>query len=238
VNTRYETDRDLHRDLQDLHEPGGQDREISLGTTTILGIFFALALLCAVFFGFGYSLGRRSALPVAIPAVVANESESGSSKPSPGSPASQTTDKQAVGTAQSAIVPPSAIVPNDPPNAAAQDNQQIAAPNPIKAVALTRRYPNTEPSANTPTKSAAIVPVAATTPTPGSSVVQVAAMSHQEDADVVAVDLKRRGYTVAIRREPQDKLFHVQIGPFATKKEADAMRQHLQTDGYNNAIVK
>ena len=44
--------------------------------------------------------------------------------------------------------------------------------------------------------------------------------------------------TVAIRREPQDKLFHVQIGPFATKKEADAMRQHLQTDGYNSAIVK
>ena len=63
-------------------------------------------------------------------------------------------------------------------------------------------------------------------------------MSHQEDADVVAVDLKRRGYVVAIRREPQDKLFHVQIGPLTTKKEADAMRQRLQTDGYNNAIVK
>ena len=63
-------------------------------------------------------------------------------------------------------------------------------------------------------------------------------MSHQEDADVVAVDLKRRGYAVAIRRETQDKLFHVQIGPFPTKKEADAMRQRLQTDGYNSVIVK
>ena len=63
-------------------------------------------------------------------------------------------------------------------------------------------------------------------------------MSHQEDADVVAVDLKRRGYAVAIRHEPQDKLFHVQIGPFATRKEADGMRQHLQADGYNSAIVK
>ncbi len=50
-------------------------------------------------------------------------------------------------------------------------------------------------------------------------------MSHQEDADVVAIDLKRRGYTVTIRREPQDKFFHVQIGPFSNKKEADAMRQ-------------
>jgi DedD protein len=63
-------------------------------------------------------------------------------------------------------------------------------------------------------------------------------MSHQEDADVVATDLKRRGYTVAIRHEPQDKLFHVQIGPFPVRKEADAMRQRLQADGYNNAIVK
>jgi cell division septation protein DedD len=229
VNTRYDTD----HDLQDLHEAAGQDREISLGTTTILGIFFALALLCAVFFGFGYSLGRRSAQPVASPAIVANESESSNSKPSPGSPASQTTGKQAVGTAQSAILP------MDPSNTPAQDSQQIPAPEPVKAVVSSPRQDlRAEPSTTAIAKPVSAVSVAATAPSPGSSVVQVAAMSHQEDADVVAVDLKRRGYTVAIRREPQDKLFHVQIGPFATKKEADAMRQHLQTDGYNNAIVK
>jgi cell division septation protein DedD len=97
----------------------------------------------------------------------------------------------------------------------------------------------TEPVPKPTLKPAAMVPVAAvTTFSPGTLVVQVAAMSHQEDADVVAVDLKRRGYPVAIRRESQDKLFHVQIGPLSNKKEADAMRQRLQTDGYNNAIVK
>ena len=69
-------------------------------------------------------------------------------------------------------------------------------------------------------------------------VVQIAAVSHHEDADVLISALSRRGYTVAIRQEPQDKLFHVQIGPFASKKESDAMRQRLQADGYNNAIVK
>ena len=37
------------------------DREISLGIPAILGIFFALALLCACFFGFGYTMGRKSA---------------------------------------------------------------------------------------------------------------------------------------------------------------------------------
>ena len=80
MNTRYETEHDLH----DLHESGEQDREISLGTTTILGIFFALALLCALFFGFGYSMGRRSALPVAGPSQSNDRIREQRSKPSPG----------------------------------------------------------------------------------------------------------------------------------------------------------
>jgi cell division septation protein DedD len=70
-----------------------------------------------------------------------------------------------------------------------------------------------------------------------SAVVQVAAVSHQEDADVLMTALKKRGYTVTIRQEPQDKLLHVQVGPFANKKDAEAMRQRLLADGYN-AIVK
>jgi len=229
VHTRYETE----HDLRDLNEVDGQDREISLGTTTILGIFFALALLCAVFFGFGYSLGRRSAQPVAGSAEVTAGAESNSPKPAPGSPIGQTAGKP------SADAPQSAIVPIDSPNTPAQDSQQTPDLTPVRATVSTVRADiPVGPSTNTPAKPAASVPVSAAAPSPGSSVVQVAAMSHQEDADVVAVDLKRRGYTVAIRHEPQDNLFHVQIGPFATHKEADAMRQHLQADGYNNAIVK
>jgi DedD protein len=224
VNTRYESD---------LYESGEQDREISLSTTTILGIFFALALLCAAFFGFGYSMGRKSAQPVASPGEVTTRSENSVSKPAPGSPASSATSstgRQAAGETRSAIMP------LDSPNAE-EDSPQV--PSPVKAAFPSPR--SDVPAAVTPrhaSKPLAIVPVAAALPSPGSSVVQVAAMSHQEDADVVAVDLKRRGYTVAIRHESQDKLFHVQIGPFGNKKEADAMRQRLQTDGYNNAIVK
>jgi DedD protein len=120
-------------------------------------------------------------------------------------------------------------------SAATSDDQQPA-PTLVKAAAST---PRAELPADPPVKSTArAVPVTSAPPVSGSSVVQVAAMSHQEDADVVATDLKRRGYTVVIRHEPQDKLFHVQIGSFANKKEADSMRQRLQGDGYNNAIVK
>jgi len=226
VNTRYEND---------LYESGEQEREISLSTTTILGIFFALALLCAVFFGFGYSMGRKSAQPVSGgSSEVTTRSENSGSKPAPGSPASTSTSsagRQAAGETQSAIVP------LDAPNAAAQDSSQT--PSPVKAIVPSPRSDMPAEGTFRPvSKPVGLVPVAATLYSPGSSVVQVAAMSHQEDADVVAVDLKRRGYTVAVRHEPQDKLFHVQIGPFASKKEADSMRQRLQADGYNNAIVK
>lgn len=234
MNTRYENERELH----DLHEPEEQDREISLGTTTILGIFFTLALLCAVFFGFGYSLGRRSAQPVATSAEVTTASESNGSKPSPANAANQagaasSEGKQSAGTAQTAIVP------LDSPAAAAEDTQQMPDPGPPRTVSPTpRNQAPAEPETKPADKPAAVVPVVAAAAAAGSPVVQVAAMSHQEDADVVAIDLKRRGYTVSIRREPQDKLFHVQIGPFSTKKEADAMRQRLQGDGYNSAILK
>jgi DedD protein len=112
-------------------------------------------------------------------------------------------------------------------------------PGPPKAASPSPRVQTSaEPVTKPAGKPAAVVPVVMVAPAAGSPVVQVAAMSHQEDADVVAADLKRRGYTVAIRRELQDKLFHVQIGPFSTKKEADAMRQRLQGDGYNSAILK
>jgi len=71
----------------------------------------------------------------------------------------------------------------------------------------------------------------------GTAIVQVAAVSHQEDADTLIAALKKRGYTVFIRQEPQDKLLRVQLGPFATTKDAETMRQRLLADGYN-AIVK
>jgi DedD protein len=226
VNTRYEND---------LYESGEQDREISLSTTTILGIFFALALLCAVFFGFGYSMGRKSAQPVSgASSEVTTKSENSNSKPAPGSPASPSTSSA---VRQTAAETSSAIMPLDSPNSPNEDGARA-----LRPVRASLSSPRSDlPAEATPkpaTKPAGIIPVAAALPSPGSSVVQVAAMSHQEDADVVAVDLKRRGYTVAVRHEPQDKLFHVQIGPFANKKEADSMRQRLQNDGYNNAIVK
>src|ERR1039458_6830351 len=68
------------------------DREISLGMPTILGIFFAIALVCACFFGFGYSLGRKSVPPAAVAVEAAPGLGSGAAKPAAGSPAASPAD--------------------------------------------------------------------------------------------------------------------------------------------------
>jgi cell division septation protein DedD len=222
VNSRYHND----TDLDELHEPA--DREISLGTSTILAIFFALALLCAIFFAFGYSLGRRSVPSAPAAPEAASSLTSNVPKPSPGSPSAASKPETADATAPASAEPDTEPAPT------------------AKTVALTPVTSTTEPSARPSAKAAALTtrpsPAPAIAPpaapaTAGSALVQVAAVSHPEDADVLLSALKKRGYSVSIRHEPQDKLLHVQIGPFASKKDAEAMRQKLLADGYN-AIVK
>ncbi len=65
------------------------------------------------------------------------------------------------------------------------------------------------------------------------AMVEVMALSHESDADVMVAALKRRGYNVAVNRVSQDSLLHLDVGPFANKNDAEAMRQRLITDGYN-----
>lgn len=228
MNSRYSRDSDLHDLQDDLNDPVSNDREISLGTSTIVGIFFALALVCALFFGFGYSMGRHSAQPSATTVEPVAATSSTVPKPTPGSlaPASEKEGDDAATPGTSPASPTAADVTatvsaRDPqPDSQRAQAEPPSKPAPLVRVAL--------PATQSP---------AAAAPGTASSVVQVAAVSHQQDADVLLTELKKRGYTVAIRQEPQDKLLHVQLGPFPTRKDAEAMRQRLLADGYN-AIVK
>ena len=71
----------------------------------------------------------------------------------------------------------------------------------------------------------------------GSYVVQIAAVSHQEDAELLVNALRAKGYPVSAHSEPQDKFFHIQVGPFTNRKDADTAKQRLVSDGYQ-PIVK
>ena len=72
-----------------------------------------------------------------------------------------------------------------------------------------------------------------------SFVVQIAAVTREEDAAALAGALRKKNYSVFVVNNPavHDKFYHVQIGPFATLQDADAMKAKLTGEGYN-PIVK
>ncbi len=245
--------------LRDEAHGEEQDREFTLSTGTVLGIFFALALVCAVFFGFGYSMGRKSgqaSAEASAPATPAT-SDVAVSKPSPGSPAVQSIPgylsqsevdaanrsgsnqgyKATSTTGTTTVVVPTAVPESPRPS----KPTALTGPSPSGTVAAAPAIGTSAPVERRPADiRPATVAAAAPAAAAGSATtnyVQIAAVSHQEDADVLLSALKRRGYSVFARPGETDKLIHVQVGPFASRKDADAMRLRLAGDGYN-AIVK
>jgi DedD protein len=209
-------DTDTDEELHTGHHDG--DREISLGTATILGLFFALALLCACVFGFGYTLGRKSMQTASLapdPGSAPSIASAGFSSPKP-SAGSQ-----------------AAALPSPQPTAASVTTAQPAAAVATTVATRTAVLPSDTILAGDrlPQPGAAAVQPAA------SFVVQIAAVSSQNVADILLASLEKKGYTVGVRNEPQDSLLHVQIGPFAKRSDAEAMRLRVVADGFN-AIVK
>jgi DedD protein len=226
VNSRYLEDEDID---------ATHDREISLGATTLLGIFLLLAVICAVFFGFGYTMGRRSA-PLAATTGGSTEpvlKTTGTVKPAPGSVTTAKSSRQDNKPHSGDSISDSQLPQPDQASAAGVEQPAAQQKPQPSAKPTTYSVQPTQPSPviSIPHPSGAAVPVGP------PAIVQVAAVSHQEDADTLLNALKRRGYEVAVRHEPQDKLLHIQLGPYGTRKEADSMRQRLLADGYN-AIVK
>ena len=210
-----------------------RDREITLSMGTILGIFFALALVLAVVFGMGYTLGRRSSQPqTSADGTAGDGSNFNGFKPSPQSVAIQPAPGFSAAAAAAANSSTDGPSVSAPATTAAPSSTTSATTSAVAAA----------PTSSAPTKPAAVATQPTQPPAPiqytqQSSIVQVAAVSHQEDADVLLSALKKQGYAVVARQEPQDNLIHIQIGPFSNRNDANAMRQKLLADGYN-AIVK
>ena|SRR5947209_2605529 len=188
-----------------------QDTEITLGTGKLLGIFFGLAILCAVFFTLGYMLGHSGSSNGTTTLV--------STVPSNGN----TANKPAAGN-KNGEASPAPFAP-----AVAQTTTSTDTPA-TPAADTTKTQDQADTGRNTPPelKNAGS----------GNYMVQVAAVSKQEDAEILVAALRKKQYPVlVVSNVPGDSLFHVQVGPFADPKEAESMRSRLAGDGYN-AIVK
>ncbi len=194
-----------------------QDTEITLGTGKLLLLFFGLVALCAVFFAFGYNLGRSSALPAVAertpPAVGENAKPANKSGTAPGTKAADLTFYKAVEQNDS--------------NPQLSPAQAAPAPSP----------PASESSPAPP--AASNVPDPTALPSANSYYVQVAAVSKQEDAEALVEALKKKQYPAfTANGSSGDKLFHVQVGPYMDIKDAEIMRAKLISDGYNPILKK
>jgi len=223
--------RSYTRDPDRIDPGAGAEREISLGAPAILGIFFALVLVCAGFFGFGYTMGRKSAQSANADTVAANASDAtssnGSAKPAAGSLASPPAAQPA---ADSSAAP---VVVQPEPASGASATQPTPSKN--AATAADGMIVGDKPPPSNPQPAATNQPPAISPS--GTIMVQIAAVSSQDVADILLASLQKKGYSVSVRHEPQDKLLHIQIGPFANRKDAEAMQQRILADGFN-AIVK
>ncbi|HZQ92125.1 MAG TPA: SPOR domain-containing protein [Terriglobales bacterium] len=202
-----------------------QDTEIMLGTGRLLVLFFGLVVVCAVFFGLGFTLGRSS------PHGVAEAAVAPASAPAPavvagGKPAA--TRSAAEPSSECATAPcekPSTSdelafyrnAPEKPAEAASAAASAVSPPKPAE-----RETPRPAASSATPVSG---------------FVVQIAAVTKRDDADALAAALRKKNYPVFTVPDSNDRLFHVQVGPFPDRKDAAAMKDRLAGDGYN-AIVK
>ncbi len=212
------------------------DRELTLGTGTILGIFFGLVVLCGACFGGGYLMGHKAqpsplTLADASPDAIAGNI---AAKPAAGSPLDSSNPADSAPTVTVAPAPPAPkpapVIRRPPPPVASADSGGAPTPKTAEPAKAPLVKP-VSPSALLPSVTSAVAG------TPGFIMVQVAAVSHQEDADLLLGALHARGYAVMARKGTADPLIHVQVGPFNNKPAAEAMRQKLIGEGYN-AMLK
>jgi DedD protein len=217
---------DYRRSVSSYDSNADSEHELTLSTPTILGLFFALAMVCACFFGLGYAMGHKTATPAQVYSA-AIAPANGTAKPVPGSAvatdAAPTADGPAAVSDGASAGAQTATVP------LTTATVSIAAPVSSAAGQIGRTRPAPVAAAPAPQPAPAVAP--------GTFIVQVAAVSSQDVANILLSTLEKKGYAVAVRHEPQDQLLHVQIGPFSDRKDADAMRQRVLGDGFN-AIVK
>lgn len=207
-----------------------KDTEIILGTGKILAIFFGLAAICGVFFGLGYSLGRNSG-PMALSSGPATVVSGPGAKPGAGV------------TLTTPAVAPDATPPAEPATTTnshkAQDTSTAGTASTDQSASNNAGQATVKPVA-TESPAASTTPSTTTTPEPEAAniTVQVAAVTKQEDAEALASALRKKNYPVFVSPNAStDNLYHVQVGPFAELKDAEAMKSKLAGDGYN-AIVK
>jgi cell division septation protein DedD len=225
----------------------------------ICGIFFSIG------YSLGRSSGREQALndqPSQVNAASSPDSVQASTSGSEGKPSAGVAAKadpqapaadDANANNQQNLTFYKAVQQNDNPTPstekASEPGHDLKAASETPQSAKTTTAAATVPVVNAPPAAGtaaaakpAVAVISHTSPVtgPGTIVVQIAAVSREDDAVALAGALRKKNYNVFVVNNPvtNDKFYHVQVGPFSTMAEAEAMKAQLVAEGYNPIIKK
>jgi cell division septation protein DedD len=185
-----------------------QDVEISLGTGRLLGLFFGFVVVCGIFFGLGYTLGRSvGSTAMAAEAVAPVAANAGKPKP----PDSTTAEASGAPSANDLTFYKTVEQKDANP-------QLMPSSTPASA-------PAGAPGPDSPHTSAYVVQVAAVS-------------KKEDAEALAGVLRKKNYPVFLASNAPGDPLFHVQVGPFNDIKDAEVMRGKLAGDGYSPIVKK
>ena len=209
-----------------------EDTEFLLTTGKLITLFLGLVVVCALFFGFGYMLGRGSAKQGGSIVADMQAQAAANTKPQPTQDAPKSGDCPA-----GQICPPA--TPQDMTFYKSVEGKDANAQ--LTPATTPQNPPTTAPAAKEPqpTEPSTTAAAAVTGHSVGMGyMVQVAAVSKREDAELLKTALEAKSYPVVITAAANDKLFHVQVGPSSDIKEAETWKAKLIADGYNPLLKK
>ena len=210
---------------------GGGDRVLE--SRHLIGLFLGVVLLCGVFFTLGYVMGRTQydgavhaetitrrppPQPLTAAADSGSDAETSAAPAKSAPPPSGEWDFSKKSDTQNAAIPAAPKTPEDISDsepAAPVEKPVVPAPIPAKV--------------RQPAQSARLARA--------SILLQVAALRHESDAIEMARLLQQKRFPAFVSPLGADKLYHVQVGPYADEHAADAARATLDHDGFK-VIVK
>ena len=179
-------------------------------------LFLAGVAVCAVFFALGFVVGYNER-----PSVYVAESE------------------RVAGSGS--VIPPvvNRPVENDqpPPTSTSSPAGKASEPQTERLSETERAEPSEAPPVSQKPSNPRSDSSEANSRAEAGIVLQVVASSSQKDAENLVSTLKSRGYPAFLVTPQQahasDNLFRVQVGPFATRQNAEKFRKKLSDEGFH-----
>jgi cell division septation protein DedD len=199
-----------------------------ISTRSLLGAFFAVVVLCAVFFSLGFFLGYRQSHPASN--LTTEQVPAGSDLP-----AAVNVPESSAPSSSSAPSTPAATYPatsdSQPPESDGATDQPAASSS-----APVDKEANSRPAAADQETAGSI----STSHLPAGLLVQVAAVTNQQDAANVVKVLKSKNYPALILTPAQakadDNFYRVVAGPYRSRTDAERVRKELTSEGFKPFI--